>query len=75
MTMFEITSILEMMSDGRWYRLEEIQQKTGINRMRTLQIAEFLKKYNFIVADDQNGKVKIRRNAQKFLANLELVKA
>lgn len=62
-----IAKILEMLNDGQWHTLEEIQQKTKITKEQTRQILQFLKEYNFITTDKTEEKIRLNKTVQKFL--------
>jgi len=47
--------------------LDEIRQKTKVDKDRIQQTVEFLKEYNFIVVDEDETKVKLNEMARKFL--------
>jgi hypothetical protein len=64
----KITVILEILSDGKWHGLEELQRRMELDEHKLQEIATFLNKYNFAEIDDENRKVKINRGFQKFLA-------
>ena len=56
-----------MLGDGKWHMLDEIRQKTKVDKDRIQQTVEFLKEYNFIVVDEDETKVKLNEMARKFL--------
>lgn len=62
-----ITDILEVLYDGEWHTLEEIQQKTELDRNKFRQVIEFLERYGFISVDKVTNKAVLDKNAQKFL--------
>jgi DNA-binding IclR family transcriptional regulator len=64
----KITMILEILSDGRWHGLEELQRRMELDEHKVQEIATFLNKYDFAEIDDENKKVKINKGFQKFLA-------
>jgi predicted transcriptional regulator len=66
-TSSKIAEILELLSDGKWRMLEEIQQKTKVDREQIQQIIEFLKEYDFVVLDETEKKIRLNKLAQKFL--------
>ena len=66
-TSSKIAEILELLSDGKWRMLEEIQQKTKVEREQIQQIIEFLKEYDFVVLDETEKKIRLNKLAQKFL--------
>ena len=66
--MSKITMILEMLGDGKWHEIEELQLRLGLNEHIVQEITTFLNKYDFVKIDKEHGKVKINRNFQKLLA-------
>ena len=64
----KITLILEILSDGKWHGIEELQGRMGLNERKVQEIAKFLNEFDLAKIDDANRKVKINRNFQKFLA-------
>jgi DNA-binding IclR family transcriptional regulator len=64
----KITMILEMLGDGKWHGIEELQLRLGLNEREVQEITTFLNKYDFVKIDKEHGKVKINRNFQKLLA-------
>ncbi len=66
--MSKIMSILEMLVDGKWHGIVELQQRLGLNEHKVQEITTFLNKYDFVKIDKENGKVKINPNLQKLLA-------
>jgi hypothetical protein len=64
----KITMILEILSDGKWHGIEELQQRMELDEYKVQEITTFLNKYDFATIDDVNKKVKINRGFQKFLA-------
>ncbi|MGQ9552349.1 MAG: hypothetical protein ACUVUE_07980 [Candidatus Bathycorpusculaceae bacterium] len=68
--MSKITEILEMLGDGRWHGLEEIQQKTQLNEIQMQQITDFLRAYSFIETDQENKKVKINEEARRLVVEV-----
>ena len=66
--MSKITIILEMIGDGKWHEIEELQLRLGLNEREVQEITTFLNKYDFVKIDKEHRKVKINRNFQKLLA-------
>lgn len=62
-----ITDILKILYDGEWHTLEEIQQKTELDRNKFRQVIEFLERYGFISVDKVTNKAVLDKNVQKFL--------
>lgn len=63
----KITMILEMLGDGKWHEIEELQLRLGLNEHKVQEITTFLNKYDFVKIDKEHEKVKINRNFQKLL--------
>jgi DNA-binding IclR family transcriptional regulator len=64
----KITMILEMLGDGKWHGIKELQLRLGLNELKVQEITMFLNKYDFVKIDKKQGKVKLNRNFQKLLA-------
>ena len=64
----KITMILEILGDGKWHEIEELQLRLGLNEHKVQGITAFLNKYDFVKIDREHGIVKINRNFQKLLA-------
>jgi DNA-binding IclR family transcriptional regulator len=64
----KITMILEILRDGKWHGIEELQQRMELDEYKVQEITKFLNKYDFATIDGANKKVKINRGFQKFLA-------
>lgn len=63
-----MTKVLEMLIDGKWHMLREIQQKTELDRNQIRQVMRFLERYGFISVDKMVRKVILDRTVQKFLS-------
>jgi DNA-binding IclR family transcriptional regulator len=59
---------LEILVDGKWHALKEIQQKTELNKNQIQQVIEFLQRYGFISVDKMAGKISLDKSVEKFLA-------
>jgi len=68
--MSKITEILEMLGDGQWHKLEEIQQKIELNEIQIQQITDFLRAYNFVKTDQENKNIKINEEARRFVVQV-----
>ena len=66
-TTSKIASILEILGDGKWHRLSEIQQRIKTSRNNTKRIAEFLSEYEFTVIDQTREKIRLN-DVAKFLS-------
>jgi DNA-binding IclR family transcriptional regulator len=63
-----MTKVLEILVDGRWHTLREIQQKTKLDENQIRQVIEFLEKYNFVMMDKMRRKIILDKTVQKFLS-------
>lgn len=59
---------LEILVDGKWHALKEIQQKTELNKNQIQQVIDFLERYGFISVDKMVGKIRLDKSVEKFLA-------
>jgi DNA-binding IclR family transcriptional regulator len=64
----EIAVLLEILGDGRWHGLAELQRQVGLAEYKVQGIAAFLSRFDFAVVDEANEKVRISRGFQEFLA-------
>ncbi len=60
--------MLEVLRDGEWHVMEELQQLLELNQSQALEIVSFLHEYNLAAIDDQNKRVRIQKYFQEFLA-------
>lgn len=63
----KVTTMLEVLSDGEWHGMEELQQLTELNENQVREIAAFLFEYDFVKMDAENRKVRLNRCFQEFL--------
>ena len=63
-----IAALLEILGDGKWHSLTELQQKIGVASYKVKGVATLLGRFDFAVVDEAKEKVKISKNFQKFLA-------
>jgi DNA-binding IclR family transcriptional regulator len=69
----KIVNALEILKDGKWHTLAEIQEKLGISEEQIKRTTEFLTEYEFIISDEEKKRIKLNRDAKKFLANTATV--
>jgi len=62
-----MTKFLEMLNDGRWHALKEIQKETGLDERRMQQVLTFLKEYNFVTVSETKKEIKLVNTVRKFL--------
>jgi DNA-binding IclR family transcriptional regulator len=63
----KIAEILEILSDGQWHMLEEIQHEMKLDESQIWQIAEFLKEYEFITINETKKEMKLEKSVKKLL--------
>jgi DNA-binding IclR family transcriptional regulator len=63
----EIALLLEILGDGKWHGLAELQRQAGLAEYKVHGIAEFLCRFDFAVVDEAYRKVKVKRDFQEFL--------
>ena len=63
----EIAVLLEILGDGKWHGLTELQQQAGLAEYKVHGITGFLCRFDFAVVDEANRKVKVKRDFQEFL--------
>jgi hypothetical protein len=59
--------ILEILNDGKWHTLNEIQQKTAIDQKQAEQAICFLEEYSFIITDETKKQARLDQKTQNFL--------
>jgi len=64
----ELALLLEIVGDGEWHELVKLQQKVRLTEHKVQSIAVFLSMFGFVVVDEANLKLKIRRDFQELLA-------
>jgi len=68
--MSKIAEVLEMLGDGKWHKLEEIQQNIELDEGQIQQVMGFLKEYSFIETDQKNKIIKINEEARRFVVQV-----
>ena len=64
----EVAALLEILGDGEWHGLAELQQQVGLAERKMRGLAEFLCTFDFAVVDEVNRRVKVSRDFREFLA-------
>jgi hypothetical protein len=64
----KIAQILEILGDGDWHNLLELQDEVGVSNGRLLEILGFLSKYEFLKIDYVDEKARIAKKVQDFMA-------
>jgi DNA-binding IclR family transcriptional regulator len=66
--MSKLAMVLDILSDGKWHGIDELQQRLELDEREVRVIAAFLSKYDFAKSDEENRKVRINRDFQKLLS-------
>ncbi len=63
----EMSSILELLMDGKWHSLDDLLKQTGFAPDKIKTTLDFLREYDFIDYDVKAKKVKLEDRAKDFL--------
>ena len=63
-------AILELLENGKWHCLKEIEEKTRLNSGKVEMVTKFLATYNFVKLDEIKHRVKIDPSTNKFLKKI-----
>ena len=66
-------AILQLLENGKWHHLTDLEQKTQLNRNKIKAITQFLAKYNFITLDEPKQKVKLDPPTKKFFKKIQQI--
>ena len=66
----KITRIFDILGDGKWHGTEELLLRLGLNERELQEVTEFLDIYDFVKVNKRSGKVKISKDFQKLLAQV-----
>ncbi len=64
----KITLTLELISDGEWHGIRELQQSIGLSENQAREIAAFLFEYDLAKMDTEYDRVKITKAFKEFLS-------
>lgn len=67
MLVSKITMILEVLDDGKWHGIVELQERLELNEREVQEITIFLTKYDFVKIDKEHERVRINRSFQRLL--------
>lgn len=62
-----MTKVLEMLSDGQWHRIDEVQKKTGLGKNDVRKVVAFLRDYGFVKINDVGERIKLEEAFRKLL--------
>ncbi|MEM3673354.1 MAG: HTH domain-containing protein [Candidatus Bathyarchaeia archaeon] len=63
----KMAKIIELLSDGKWHTLEEIQETTQLTKRSIVSAIQFLKEYGFVIVDKEGHKIRLNDDVRKFL--------
>ena len=63
-------TILELLENGKWHYLKDIEKKTHLNSCKVETVTKFLATYNFIKLDEAEQKIKIDAPTNRFLKRI-----
>ena len=66
---FRINILLYILGDGKWQKIDHVQQSIGLSDHEMQEITRFLSQYDFVELDDSSRRVRINRNFKRILAN------
>ena len=67
----EVDEILELLKNGKWHDLKEIEKKMKLHDFDIASITKFLAQYKFINLDKEEKKAKLDPSAQHFLKKIQ----
>jgi DNA-binding IclR family transcriptional regulator len=62
-----IAEILDVLGDGEWHTLRDVQQKTSLSRNQIQRLIEFLKEYGFVKVDETERRLRLDETVQELL--------
>ena len=62
-----MAEVLEILDDGHWHQIDELQTETNLNMSQSEKLLEFLKEYEFVTVDQRKSRVKLKESVRKFL--------
>jgi DNA-binding IclR family transcriptional regulator len=63
-------TILQLLENGKWHHLKDIEKKTHLDSSKVENVTKFLAKYNFIKLDEAKQKVKLDPPTNRFLKRI-----
>ncbi|TET28923.1 MAG: hypothetical protein E3J73_00110 [Candidatus Bathyarchaeum sp.] len=63
-------TILQLLENGKWHYLKDIEEKTRLNSFKVENVTKFLAKYNFVKLDEAEQKVKLDSPMNRFLKRI-----
>jgi|YelNatPaOPRAMG01_1025707.scaffolds.fasta_scaffold20596_4 DNA-binding IclR family transcriptional regulator len=66
------SKVLELLENGEWHSIEEIQRKTRLSHQELKKVIDFLVKYDFVVVDEHGERIKVSEVFLKTLSHKPL---
>ncbi len=66
-------TILQLLENGKWHHLKDIEEKTQLTTHKVKSITDFLAKFNFVKLDDMEKNVKLNLPTRKFLKKIRQI--
>lgn len=63
--------IFDLLEDGKWHSLTEIEDKSGLHKFKLEIVTNFLAEYDFIELDKANGKARLAASVVDFLRKIK----
>ena len=63
-------TILELLENGKWHYLKEIEKKAHLNSGKVETVTKFLATYKFVKLDEAEQRVKIDPPTNRFLKRI-----
>ena len=63
-------TILQLLENGKWHYLKDIEEKTQLNSCKVENVTKFLANYNFVKLDETEQKVKLDPPTNRFLKRI-----
>lgn len=68
MVVSKLSLVLEVLKDGEWHAIEELQHQARLKENQVHEIAAFLNEYDLATTDKGKKKVKINNDFRELLA-------
>jgi hypothetical protein len=65
--MTKITLALQMLSDGQWHKIKQLQIKLALNETQMQKIIGLLEQYGFASVEKTSGEIRVNEDFQKLL--------
>jgi hypothetical protein len=60
--------MLQVLSDGEWHEVAELQRVADLKEYHVQKIAAFLHDYDFAIMDAESNKVRLKSSFQDFVS-------